>query len=81
MVFIMDSGTCILWQLLYLYYCIFIYFLYDNAFLVKKAPEYAVWFNSAYKWINIISVIVLFAILALTITAYFFRKEYWLLGF
>ncbi len=51
------------------------------AFFVKKAPEYAVWFNSAYKWINIISVIVLFAILALTITAYFFRKEYWLLGF
>ena len=50
-------------------------------FFVKKAPEYAVWFNSAYKWINIISVIVLFAILALTITAYFFRQEYWLLGF
>lgn len=49
-------------------------------FFVKKAPEYAVWFNSAYKWINIISVIVFLAIITLTVIAYFFRKEYWLLG-
>lgn len=66
----------------YVYIIIFFFIFYMILpFMVKKTPEHAVWFHSAYRWINIISVIVFLAIITLTIIAYFFRKEYWLLGF
>ena len=66
----------------YVYIIIFLFFFYMLLpFFIKKVPMQAKWFNTAYKWINILSIIIFLAILTLTIIAYFFRKEYWLLGF
>lgn len=66
----------------YIYIIIFLFIFYMILpFVVKKTPEHAMWLHPAYKWINIISIIIFIAIITLTIIAYFFRKEYWLLGF
>ena len=49
--------------------------------ITAKVPENAVWFHKSYKVIHILTTIILLFIIMLTIIAYFFRKEYWLLGF
>lgn len=65
----------------YIYFIIFFFIFYMvMPFFVKKVPESSVWFHSAYKFINILTTIILLIIITLTIIAYFFRKEYWLLG-
>ena len=66
----------------YIYLIILFFIIYMVIpFFIKKVPENAVWFHKSYKVINILTTIILLFIIMLTIIAYFFRKEYWLLGF
>lgn len=66
----------------YIYLIILFFIIYMvMPFFIKKVPEHAIWFHKSYKVINILTTIILLIIITLTIIAYFFRKEYWLLGF
>lgn len=65
---------------IYLIILVFIFYMV-MPFLNKKVPENAMWFHKGYRFIYILTTIILLLIIIMTIIAYFFRKEYWLLGF
>lgn len=66
----------------YIYVVILIlifYFLLP--FLPTKTEPKAVWFRKDHRLINLVTLIVLFGIVVLTIVGYFFRGEFWQLTF
>lgn len=63
-------------NLMYLVLLLYISFFIIPYLVIKDEPA-AVWFNKKYRWINILTLLIFLAIIALTVIAMFFRGEYW----